>query len=92
MNSQLLKISIAACALMIAAASAYSQEAVKAHSISESEASVLRNLPKWDFTTKAYQYSGAESSMATTLPSRASISTSATGAIRGSGDTGHLSR
>src|SRR5258706_9771723 len=55
MNTQLLKISMAACALMIPIANAHSQEPAKAHSISESEVSVLRNLPKWDFTTTAYQ-------------------------------------
>src|SRR5437016_482330 len=55
MNRQLPKIWMAACAVMLPTASPYSQQATNRHSLSESEISVLRNLPDWRFTTKAYQ-------------------------------------
>jgi len=52
-----LKISIAAYALMISIAGPHAQvtSAVKISPINESEKSVLRNLPDWRFTTKAYR-------------------------------------
>ena len=56
MCNRTLKLSIVACALMTLFAGTHAQETVhKEPSIGESEASVLRNLPNWKFTTKAYQ-------------------------------------
>ena len=56
MKSQLLKTCIAVPLLMSSVAITYSQPAVGARDfISESEASVLQNLPHWSFTTRAYQ-------------------------------------
>ncbi len=55
MNSHLLQVFLTAYALMFPIASAYSQQATNRHSLSESEISVLRDLPDWKFTTKAYQ-------------------------------------
>jgi hypothetical protein len=56
MSNEPPRLPTAAFALMLLFAGAHAQEsAVKFPTISESETSVLRNLPDWKFTTKAYR-------------------------------------
>jgi hypothetical protein len=56
LSSQLLKIWTIAYTLTLLVANAYSQELRKRlPSIPESEVLVLRKVPNWDFTTKAYR-------------------------------------
>lgn len=54
-NSPLLKLWTAVSALLVGISSAHSQEVGEFRLISESEELVLRHLPHWSFTTKAYQ-------------------------------------